>query len=244
MQKKEADILFKKTRQPKEFTHNKITINKAGFPNGKQMYVLVQNGKPVKRSINKEYLENIAKELVKGKELSEIESEFNKDQSAKIIKAGVRKGKQAYGLVQNGKMLKSSIDKKFLQEIADQMNQGKDFNDIISELNNYKDKATIVKDGTRNGKQRYGLYYNGKVIKNSIYKEELQEIADQMNQGKDFNDIISETSHKNKAYITKGGMEKGKQKYLLMQNGKRLTSSVFKEKLEKMANEINKNLSI
>ena len=42
------------------------------------------------------------------------------------------------------------------------------------------------------------------------------------------------------ARVIKGGYKRGKQNYALRHNGKRIATSIFKEKLEKMADEINK----
>lgn len=49
----------------------------------------------------------------------------------------------------------------------------------VSRENNprWKDYARILKNGTRNGKQRYGLKYDGKIIKTSTYPEKLKQYA-------------------------------------------------------------------
>lgn len=45
----------------------------------------------------------------------------------------------------------------------------------------YANKATVIKHGIRNNKQRYSLRYNGEELKHSINKEMLEMIADEMN---------------------------------------------------------------
>lgn len=49
----------------------------------------------------------------------------------------------------------------------------------------WKDYPRIIKCGIRNGKQRYGIKYDGKVIKESIYLEKLQ---------KELNSLINEVN--------------------------------------------------
>ena len=53
---------------------------------------------------------------------------------------------------------------------------------------------------------------------------------------------VGDALRKNYPTITKAGFNYGKQNYVLRYNGKRIANSIFKEKLEKRAEEINKGV--
>ena len=46
-----------------------------------------------------------------------------------------------------------------------------------------KFEYTIIKEGFSKGKQMYGLCYNGKRIKRSIYKDKLLKLCEELNNG-------------------------------------------------------------
>lgn len=53
----------------------------------------------------------------------------------------------------------------------------------ILNVKNEKNKARVIKAGFQNGKQKYALKYEQKVIKQSIYKDKLLKEADEINKG-------------------------------------------------------------
>lgn len=112
----------------------------------------------------------------------------------------------------------------------------------------WKDYARVIKKGIHpNGKQRYALVYNGEILIQSINKEELEKLADRINKLKNKDEEIIEqiieeykARKENYARVIKNGTHpSGKQNYALMQNGKIIKRSIYKEKLEKLAEEIN-----
>lgn len=110
----------------------------------------------------------------------------------------------------------------------------------ISETNT-KGYARVVKDGFRsNGKQNYALIdKDGKVIKWSIFKDKLDKLADKLNEGLI---TVEEIKLKKKeARVIKGGINRGKQRYILMYGGKVIKRSINKDKLLKEMEKLNKN---
>ena len=108
-----------------------------------------------------------------------------------------------------------------------------------------KNYARVVKKGfNSNGKQNYALIHDGKIIIQNINKEELEEVADEINKDKEtIEQIIEKYSPYKKKYarvIKEGFNSNGKQKYVLICNGKRRIYNIYKEKLEKKADKINK----
>ena len=155
---------------------------------------------------------------------------------AHVRKSGMHRGKQNYALVKNGEVLKTSIDKEQLQEFANKINENKDFE--IPEGRIADDQEVhIINDGSRNGKQNYALVKNSKKITTSIDKGKLERIAERINKYGDYSDL-----EKEKLVIRKGGYFKGKQKYILKENGKALTTSIEKEKLEYILNKMNQGI--
>ena len=47
--------------------------------------------------------------------------------------------------------------------------------------NSYKPNARVVKYGSFKGKKRYAIWYEGKVIKQSIFKDKLEKIVEEIN---------------------------------------------------------------
>ena len=108
----------------------------------------------------------------------------------------------------------------------------------IGEKNHmWKDYARVIKQGVNSeGKQKYAIRYKGKRIKHGNDEYALQLLADGINRDNiTFVDLMKDYAH----VITRGKNARGKDNFSLMYNGKVLTSSVDKEKLEKLAKDIN-----
>ena len=106
----------------------KYTVRKAGFTDGKQRYAISDKyDNPIKSSINKEGLDEIAIALNNGK----ITEEEAKNINLNLFKYTVsknwfkRNGKRNYAIRnRENKSIKSSINKKALDEIATALNNG------------------------------------------------------------------------------------------------------------------------
>lgn len=163
----------------------KYTVQKAGFHRGKQYYRISDNdNNPIKSSINKEILYELVEKL-NNDLLTEEEVKFINLNPFKytVVKCGfTENGKQNYRISgKNGDQIKVSIDKDFLNELVEKLNNG---SLTEEELKSKTFKYTITKAGFDNGKQRYGIrdtHHN--FIKVSIDKKALNKIADALNSG-------------------------------------------------------------
>lgn len=72
----------------------------------------------------------------------------------RIVKCGLKRGKQSYGIRVNGKTVCKSVDLELLKQKL----ENNDFSPIIT------DKPHIVKKGYYEGKQRYSIVKNNKYI--------------------------------------------------------------------------------
>lgn len=173
------------------------------------------------------------------------EKNHNWKPEARVVKrAFTSYGKQLYVLYYKGKEIKSSIYKDKLDELEKKLNDGVITVKEIKEKkhSNWKPEARVIKWGfDKVGRQKYTLKYEGKTIKSSINKEKLLEEANKLNEGIITVEEIEETKHKkDEARVMKNGINKnGKQIYVLRYEGKNIKSSINKEKLQKIADEIN-----
>lgn len=106
----------------------------------------------------------------------------------------------------------------------------------------WKDYARVTKGGVKNGKKVYSLKYNGKVVTTTPYKEQLQEIADKINNAEDRDAEFKEQFkiiRREVYYITKMGFKRGKQVFALKYSGNLIQRSVDKNKLVKLADSLN-----
>lgn len=219
---------------------NEAHVIKCGVATGEQRYGIKFEGKTIKTSSNEEELQELCNIInTKGiDEFCKLEAEKSKKDKAIIVKSGInRQGKQTYAVNYNGKSIKNSINKEKLEEICDEINSIGIDNYL--EKNNTKDKAVI-----RGRKGRYYISYNGKTIKNSVNREKLEKICDEINSLGIDKYIEKENRLKNEAIIVKGGIvSSGKQNYSIKHKGKIIKSSVDKEKLEKICEGINKRVN-
>jgi hypothetical protein len=173
-----------RTGYRKPYEDFEYSVAKCGFKeNCKQNYTIHdRNHNPIKQSINKEALEEIAVALNNG----EITEEEVKAFKYTVTKMGFHNGKQRYSICnRNNKEIKTSINKEILDEIAVALNNGslseEEAKAIKIEL---PFEYTVSKKGFRNGKQQYGIRNRGqKYIKSSINKEALDKIAIALNNG-------------------------------------------------------------
>ena len=171
----------------KPYEDFEYSVAKRGFSNGKRMYTVYdRNQNPIKSSVNKEALDEIAVALNNGS-LSEEEAkaiDLNPFEYT-VAKNGFRNGKQNYTICdRNSNTIKQSVNKEALDEIADSLNNGSltEEEAKIIKLNPFK--YTVAKNGFKNGKQRYLIYgKNNKPIKHSINKEGLDKLAEELNNG-------------------------------------------------------------
>lgn len=220
------------------FWKDEARVTKGGFTSkGNQVYNLRFQGKVLRRSINKEMLQKICDEINNQK--MDVHS---RDERAYVIKCGISSNrKQMYGIKHKGRVIKNSIFKDKLEKICDEINLKNNF-DIPENQLSINREAHVRKAGIATGEQRYAIEFNGKILKTSNNEKELQLLCDEINtKGIDaFYQKEKENSKKDKAVIVKSGINRqGKQKYAVNYNGKTVKTSIHKEKLEKICDEIN-----
>ena len=134
----------------------------------------------IKISRDLELLQKICDDINNGEE---VEITLNKYKAPpKIAKAGkTADGKQYFSLIYDGKRIKRSADKEYLQKVMDDINEGVEVEAALkrnmktSEIKPPK----IGKDGkTTEGEQRYVLKYRNKKLKRSVDKVHLQNLID------------------------------------------------------------------
>lgn len=159
---------------------------------------------------------------------------FWKDE-ARVIKGGfTSKGNQVYNLRYQGKVLRRSINKEMLQKICDEINNHK------MDVHSREERAYVIKCGmASNGKQNYGIKHKGKIIKNSIFKDKLEKICDEINLKNKFDIPENQLSINREAHVRKAGIATGEQRYAIEFDGKTLKTSNNKEKLQLLCDEIN-----
>ena len=155
-----------------------------------------------------------------------------------VVKGGFHRGKQAYAIFdRNAKPIKRSIDKDFLDEIAEKLNNG-----LLTEEEVKAWKYTIAKSGFNNGNQQYCIYdKHNYPVKSSINKEALDELVEKLNNG-----LLTEKETKLinlnpfKYTVTKGGLVNGKQKYMIRdRDHNSIKISINKKGLDKIADALN-----
>lgn len=93
----------------------------------------------------------------------------------------MRDGKQIYTILYLGKSIKTSVDKKKLEKICDEINTN-GFEYFKKQEENKKKIATIVKHGfSDSGKQLWGIKYQKKIINVSVDKKKIEMICDEIN---------------------------------------------------------------
>lgn len=210
-------------------------IKTGNTSNGKQNYAIKYKGKILKSSVFKEKLQEICDEINIENKFNIPENQLSIINEAHVAKKGVATGEQRYGIIFEGKTIKTSDNEDELQALCDIINtKGIDEFYKMEEEKSKKDKAVIVKSGiNRQGKQMYAVNYNGKSIKHSINKEKLEKICNEINtKGIDY--FHNKNDKKDKAIITES-----KGIYFIYYNGKTITQSVDKSKIETICDEIN-----
>lgn len=198
--------------------NRKAHVRKAGIATGKQRYAIEFGGKTLKTSNNEDKLQLLCDEInTKGIDVFyQNEKDNSKKDKAVIAKSGIsRQGKQKYAVKYNGKTVKTSIDKDKLEKICDEINTT-GIEDFLDKKRQKKIKARLGKSGFRNGKRQYNILYNGKSIKCSVNKDELEKLCEIININgiEEFYKI--ENDKKNKARIVKHGFgDSGKQLYAI-----------------------------
>ena len=154
---------------------------------------------------------------------------------ARVTKGGfTSKGNQVYNLRFQGKVLRRSINKEMLQKICDEINNHK------MDVHSRDERAYVIKCGiSPNGKQMYGIKHKGKIIKNSIFKDKLEKICDEINLKNKFNIPENQLSINREAHVRKAGIATGEQRYAIEFDGKTLKTSNSKDELQLLCNEIN-----
>lgn len=154
---------------------------------------------------------------------------------ARVTKGGfTSKGNQVYNLRFQGKVLRRSINKEMLQKICDEINNHK------MDVHSRDERAYVIKCGiSPNGKQMYGIKHKGKVIKNSIFKNKLEKICDEINLKNKFDIPENQLSINREAHVRKAGVATGEQRYAIEFDGKTLKTSNNKEELQLLCDEIN-----
>lgn len=196
-------------------------------------WVLVAPGsRKLKSSKNKEELEILADNL--NKKLI-TENDLYESKRYHVTKAGIKNNKQQYILVTPDNVpLKYSNNLELLNNHAHDLNQH-----IISELDVLCKKYRVIKDGRREGHQTYSIKNtHGKKIKNSVFKEVLEELVTKLNQ----NEISEEDLNIKPLFkIVKNGKSNGRQRYSIKNNeGKILKSSTDYNKLNNLISELMK----
>lgn len=237
-------------------------IVKKNIDNDKQKYCIKFEGEVIKQSFypqklidwfEDEYPDEI---LVYDEELKNIEIEDhtgannpNWKNYGRIIKLGIEHDKRVYAVRFDGKNLKQSVDFDYLIMWfkIHYPNEKLKYNDeeIICNFKiNEKaltlytipnDCAKIVKDGmSKNGKQNYGIIFEGKIIKSSVYPQKLIEwFKKEYPEEKIFynSDVDFDYQPETHPQITKYGKKNGKQNYAIYFDGKYLKQSIFPQKL-------------
>ena len=224
----------------KPYEDFEYTVAKAGFDNGKQKYCIYdRNRKPIKQSIDKEALDEIAEKLNNDLLTEEEVKAINLNPfKYTVVKAGFCNGKQNYTICdRDNNSIKQGINKNALDEIAVALNNGS-----LTEKEVKAFKYSVAKAGFLRGKQKYCIYdRNRKAIKRSIDKEALDEIAEKLNNG-------SLTEEEAKAInlnpfkytVAKAGSDNGKQRYCICdRNRKPIKQSTDKEALDEIAEALN-----
>ena len=139
----------------------------------------------------------------------------------RIVKCGLKRGKQSYGIRVNGKTVCKSVDLDLLKQKL----ENNDFSPIIT------DKPHIVKSGfDENGNQMYRICKNNEIICSSNNLKLLEE--------KIKNNDFSPIPNSRPPRIIKSGFQNGKQVYGIYKNGKYIKRSVNLKKLEEMLMEM------
>ncbi len=154
---------------------------------------------------------------------------------ARVTKGGfTSKGNQVYNLRFQGKVLRRSINKEMLQKICDEINNHK------MDVHSRDERAYVIKCGiASNGKQNYGIKHKGKIIKNSIFKDKLEKICDEINLKNKFDIPDNQLSINREAHVRKAGIATGEQRYAIEFNGETLKTSNNEEELQILCDEIN-----
>ena len=159
------------------------TIAKAGKTGFK---ISDRDNKSIKTCKDKSKLESIAEALNNGEITEEEAKEIDLNPFEYIVvKAGVSNGNQQYCICGRSRnMIKKSINKEILDEIAEKLNNGSLTEEEAKAINPNPFKYTVTKKGFRRGKQKYAIHgRDNKTIKQSIDKRALDKITDVLNNG-------------------------------------------------------------
>ena len=166
-------------------------IIKLGIEHNKRVYAVRFEGENLKQSVDFDYLVMWFKIHFPNEELKyndeEIICNFKvneealtfytmQNDGAKIVKDGMSKnGKQNYGIIIDGEIIKSSVyPQRLIDWFKKEYPEERIFYNSDVDFNNQPEScAQIGKYGKRNGKQNYAIYLNGEYIKQSIFPQKL-----------------------------------------------------------------------
>ncbi len=102
-------------------------------------------------------------------------------------------------------------------------------------------ETRIIKDGKSWGKQVYALVdEKNRKLKYSIDKERLEKFQEMLDNGEKIPTKEHHETYKDYARVVKCGYWNGNQRYALRHNAKNIEFSIHKDKLQKKADELNK----
>lgn len=221
-----------------------LNLNKRG----NQKYGLLFKNEIIKKSTFPERLQIICAQINYSLNIpldlfKQPKKQINNKKEAHLIKLGKNSaGNKRYGVSFKGKLLESSTSKDKLNKICDKINN-EGIESYLSEKKYKETHAYIRKEKSKNreNKDVYSIIYHKKIIKRSIYKEKLEEYCNEINSKGIKYFKAKEQKLKGKARIIKDGIDKqGTQKYSIIQNGKTIKTSIYREPLIDLCNEINK----
>lgn len=186
----------------------------------------------IKYSKNKKELEDLIDKL--NKKLI-TEDDLKKPKCYHVSKTGVKFNKQQYTIITpDNRRLISSFDLDKLKKFESDLNNG-----VLTEKYFERDlkKYRVIKYGSKRGNQYYALVNdNGDLLKSSMYKEKLDNLAFDLN-----NNVISEEDINPSFKIVKNGKTDGRQRYSIKnKDGKILKSSTDYDKLNNLISELMK----
>ena len=165
----------------KPYEDFKYTVSKKGFHNGKQQYTVCdRNNKPIKTSIDKNFIADLVEKLNNG-EITEKEARIIDTFKYTVSKMGFDNGKQKYGIFDgNNNPIKTSIDKNFIAYLVEKLNNGEITEEKARIIDTFK--YTVSKMGFHNGKQKYSVCdRNHNPIKTSIDKKFIADLVEKLN---------------------------------------------------------------
>ena len=169
---------------------NRAYIRKAGISKNGQKWALAINAKNIKTSTDKEFIEYLI-EMFNTNQMTidEIKKSGKKPydlDKAYIGKSGISyKGNQKWAIVINGKRIRTSINKEFIEYLIEMFNTNQMTIDQITVCKEKKiydtDKAYLAKAGKSNGQQAWSIKIRKKMIRRNLDKSFLQDLVNLFN---------------------------------------------------------------